>query len=204
MTAHSTIYVDDLIDRFVEHVNSSEREPKCLDDLPTWLRVGPPDDDSVADERAYYDWQIRRAERTEWIDALGTRLPFPFPPSFQSLVRRYAYPDFTVGPLWLLANTGQPLYHEMSEGILGDGHLSRTLMEHGYLQFARPDTGGYDPVCFDTRRKSEGGEYPIVRIDHEAILCYDHIGNVEELAPSFLAFVREVVEKAEFAARVKP
>ena len=83
----------------MEHVNRSERERKSVKDLPVWLRTGPPDNEWVPDEDAYYDWQIRKAERTEWIETLEAKLPFPFPPSFRSLVSRYVYPGFLIGPL---------------------------------------------------------------------------------------------------------
>ena len=52
-------------------------------------------------------------------------------------------------------------------------------------------------VCFDTRRRLKGGEYPIVRVKHESILCYHRIGAVGEISPSFLIFVMDVVAKAE-------
>lgn len=71
------------------------------------------------------------------------------------------------------------------------------LLQHGYLQFARPDTGDYDPICFDTRRRLKGGEHPVVRVDHESILCNKRIGTVTEIAPSFLKFVMDIVEKVE-------
>ncbi len=196
MAKHAKIPVDELIDRFVAQVNRSKRERKFGNDLPVWLRVGPPDSENYPDEKAQFNWQIRKAERTEWIEALEARLPFPFPPSFRSLVRRYVYPDFTVGALWLLANTGEPLFREMSDAIVRDKHLNKILRQHGYQQFARPETGDYDPICFDTRRKLKGGEYPIVRVDHEAIACHGRIGKVREIAPSFLAFVAEIMAKA--------
>lgn len=206
MGKHTTITVDDWVDRFVEHVNHSDREPKSGKDIPPWLRGEARSDEytywdvAQPDEYTDFDWQIRKVERTQWIEELESKLPYPFPPSFHSLVSRYAYPDFTVGPLWLLANTGEPLFYEMSDTIQRDVHLSKTLAKHGYLHFARPDTGSYDPVCFDTRRRLKNGEYPIVQVEHEAILCFDRIGDVTEIAPSFLAFVTDVVERAAAAA----
>ena len=204
MAKHVKIPVDDVIDRFVELVNRWEREPKFGNELPSWLRVGTPHNENYPDGQALYDWQVRKTDRKEWIDVLEAKLPCPFPPAFRSLVRRYVYPDFTVGPLWILANTGEPLYHEMSEFIVRDKHLNKVLHQHGYQQFARPDGGSYDPICFDTRRKLKGGEYPIVRVEHEAVLCHSRIGKVWEIAPSFLAFVVEVVEKSVSTEQERP
>ena len=70
------------------------------------------------------------------------------------------------------------------------------------LPFARPYAGDYVPICFNTRLRLNGGEYPIVRVEHRAILCYSRIGDVSEIASSFLAFVVDVVEGAEAAAAV--
>jgi len=42
-------------------------------------------------------------------------------------------------------------------------------LNSGYLQFARPASGGYDPICFAMRRPSGNREFPIVRLDHEEI-----------------------------------
>jgi len=49
------------------------------------------------------------------------------------------------------------------------------LRKHGYLTFARPQDGSYDPVCFDYRKKTDSTEPAVVRIDHEEILCRDRI-----------------------------
>jgi len=197
MPKQAKISTDAWIDSFVERVNRSPREPKFAEELPVWLRREQEQDYGPGKGYLAYDWQILETGHNEWIEALERNLPFPFAPSFRSLVRRYVYPDFTVGPLWLFANTGQPLYGEMSEAVLRDKHLSRVLVEHGYLHFARPETGDYDPICFDTGRRLKGGEHPIVRIDHEAILCDSRIGNVRVIAPSFLEFVREFVQAGE-------
>jgi hypothetical protein len=192
--------VDEWIDRFVECVNQSEREPKSVEDIPPRLRMALAGVGQWTQPMEYFDWQIRKADRSEWIETLEAKLPFPFPPSFRSLVRRYVYPDFTIGTLWLFANTGEPLFHEMCDAIVRDKHLSQVLVRHGYLQFARPNTGDYDPICFDTRRRLKGGEYPIVRVAHEPILCHDRIGDVGEIAPSFLAFGINVVQTVDAAA----
>ena len=95
-------------------------------------------------------------------------------------------------PLILLANTGHALYHEMSEAMVNDKVLSAILLKNGYAQFARPDSGDSDPVCFDFNRRSADGECPIVRISHHTIVRNSLIQLMEEIAPSF----HELLERA--------
>jgi hypothetical protein len=53
----------------------------------------------------------------------------------------------------------------------------------------------YDPVCFDLRRRSSTGDCPIVKIDHEQILCNWRIKKVGELAPSFRKLVESTIDR---------
>ena len=38
-------------------------------------------------------------------------------------------------------------------------------------------------------------EFPVVQIDHEAVLCDSQIRVVKEVSPSFLAFAEEVIDQ---------
>ncbi len=156
---------------------------------PVWLRTRQLDDFPEWEPLASFEWEVKRVEHAPWIETLEAALPLPFPRSFRSLVLRYAYPSLAIGPLQLFANTGEDRHDEMSQVILRDKRFSQTLLQHGYLQFARPDTGCYDPICFNTRIKSHRHEYPIVRMDHESILWDGRIRYVREIALSFLDFV---------------
>lgn len=180
--------VDRLIDRFVETINRSEREPKWAEEIPADLRIDSSDIVLQSEERKVYDWQIQRADQVDRTAAFEAQFAVRFPRSFRSLITRYRYPDLTVGPLWLFANTGEDIPVEMSRSLVCDSHLTAPLLQNGYLPFARPESQGYDPICFDTRRRSSG-EYPIVRIDHEAVLCYNRVRVVETIAPSFVQIV---------------
>ena len=40
----------------------------------------------------------------------------------------------------------------------------------------------YDPLCFDIKSRKKNRKYRMVKIDHEEILCHNHIKLVAELA----------------------
>jgi len=187
--------VDVLIDAFVRKVNSSPRRRIREEDVPRRLREGG------AEFGLYYDWTIQRFNHINWIEPLEAAIPAPLPPSYRSLVTRYLFPAFEISPIILLANTGQTLYHEMSMAMTRDKVLSIVLLKSGYAQFARPNTGDSDPVCFDFNRKSADGECPIVRISHHAIVFNSAVKLMDEIAPSFHelidGFVRTEPEKVK-------
>lgn len=165
------------------------------EDIPVHLREGG------ARYGLYYSWTIQSFNSVFWIDFLESRLPAPLPPSYRSLVSRYIFPAFEVTPLLLLANTGQDIYHEMTQTMINDRVMSKALLRKGYAQFARPNTGDYDPVCFDLGKRNRQGECPIVRIHHEDILIRSRARIVEEVAPSFQDFVKNYLESGSGLAR---
>lgn len=180
--------IDALIDQFVEKVNHAPKHRIREEDIPLQLREGG------AQYGLYYNWAIQKFQPIHWIEILESQLPSPLPPSYRSLVTRYIFPAFEVPPLQLLANTGQDIYHEMMQAVLHDRVMSKVLMKKGFAQFARPNNRAYDPVCFDFKRRQPNGEYPIVRINHEEILANATVTVVEEMAPSFLEFVKQYLE----------
>ena len=57
--------------------------------------------------------------------------------------------------------------------ILNDRIIADATLKAGYIQFTRPESGSYDPICFDATHAVSDREFPIVRLDHEEILCRD-------------------------------
>ena len=187
---------DVLIDEFVGKINRSPRRRIREEDIPQRLREGG------AEYGLYYDWTIQRFDHINWIDSLEASLPWPLPPCYRSLVTRYLFPAFEIPPLILLANTGQTLYHEMSMAMTRDKVLSEVLLKNGYAQFARPNTGDSDPVCFDFNRRDKDGECPIVRISHHTIVFNSMIRVMDEIAPSFCEFVESYVRSEPEEIRI--
>ena len=134
--------------------------------------------------------------QSQWLDETEAKLPARLPPSFGSLYGRYAFPPFEVAGIWLFGNTPEGLEfssHELRTGIFRDPLISKCLFKHGFIQFARPAASNYDPICFDTSRRFADGEYGVIHLDHESILCNSEIATVAEPFPTFRAFLERVV-----------
>ena len=140
---------------------------------------------------------FRKVESAPWIDALETKLPRRLPVSFRSLVTRYAFPSFEADGLYFLENQGvDDSRDELSVAIFKDQFIADVTLKSGYIQFARPEGGSYDPICFDARYAVSNREFPIVRLDHEDILCREQIRSVATVSDSFYRFVAEFVNRA--------
>jgi len=174
------------IDQFVERVNRSAREPLPVDEVPGFLRAGPPTPGGWE-----VSWAIRRApSQCAWVDDLEARLPGRLPRSYKSFVTRYLFPPFEVGPVKLFANTGTELPEglELAQAVFHDRHLCAPLLAAGLVQFGRA-ASSYDPVCFDLNRRANSGECPVIHVDHEEALVNQRVEVVAELAASFLVLV---------------
>jgi hypothetical protein len=177
-----------LIDRFVETLNARGFESLPEGEVPAELRVGVPNDFE------WCDWKIRAVDSNSWVTGLEQSLaPYRFPNLYLSLISRYRFAEFEAGPIMFLANTGQGVFHELASCIFKDRFMSPVLLNQGLLQFAKPDSVNYDPICF-AAAKMKNGDAPIVQIDHEDILSFNRKGRiVAEIAPSFRHFVDQVI-----------
>ena len=139
---------------------------------------------------------FRRVESAPWIDALEAGLPKRLPASFRSLVTRYIFPPFNAAGLSFFENHSVDELHDgLSGAIFNDRFIADATLSSGYIQFARPQDGSYDPVCFDARHSVSNREFPIVRLDHEDILCREHIRAVATVSDSFYRFVADLVSR---------
>ncbi len=133
-----------------------------------------------------------------WVTAIEAALPKGLPRSYQSLIRRYSFLTFDLGSVTLFGNTGEDDDSELATHVSPrKGSLQEVLLPAGYIQIGRPDTGNFDAICFDSNVKANNREYPVVRIDHEEILCNWRVKVVEQVWPSFLAMVEEFNHKRE-------
>jgi hypothetical protein len=164
-----------------------------LDELTlTSLDEAPPELDNGRDDSK---WAIQKwkpaavATEPSALDELYDILPGRFPPLYERLVLTYRWLDVRLdGVVRLFANPPGPSLKALLSEITVDAGLSGILFHHGMIQFGRaPDS--YDPICFDTRRSGGNGDSPIIRVEHEAILCDSRLGRYWEVAPSFRAFV---------------
>lgn len=186
MAGKSQRQADESVDRFVERVRTSPREPLFYDEVPDFLRDGAP-----VDAVGYQvPWTILSAPGPcAWLEEFEARLPGRLPRSYKSLISRFLFPAFDVGPVRLFANTGAGVQDELVAAVFRDPGIHAPLLAAGFVQFGRPSTGRYDPVCFDLNRRTNGGECPVVQLDHEAALMLGQVRVVAELAPDFLSLV---------------
>lgn len=176
---------DSLVDEFVAYLNKSGFEAKFPDDIPEELRTSPA-------EYGMFHWQIRPASLNPEAEKQFEKLPQAWPRSFRSLIDRYQFCNFEVGPLMFFANSGHKLWYELSSTISKDTDLSSMLHKNGFLQFGLPHETNYDPVCFDMKQKNRA-DAPIVQLDHEEILLRGRIRIVQKIAPSFIEFIQHAI-----------
>lgn len=180
---------DGLVDVLVAAVNAGPRMPLDEGHSPASVLVGEPD------HYGCHDWRIKPCSSIDWIEPLEQRLTARFPPLYRVLVTRYIFPSFELGQtgVFLFGNTPEGTdEYELRVRMFADPYMSPFLLNHGYLQFGSPDTGSYDPICFDMNRRC-GSDHPIVRIDHEEILCHDRIRASQEIASSFRALIERAI-----------
>ena len=111
-------------------------------------------------------------------------LPNRMPLSYESFLSRYSFVPFDAGGIsffgWYSTSGEDP---DMIPKTNRD--MSKELGSGGYVQIGRPDTGHYDPVCFDLNQPRQNREWRIVLADHEQILQWSRIKILQELWPSF-------------------
>lgn len=159
--------------------------------MPTRPSTDKVIDAFVARMNALGSGRMQPIPAAPWMDELEPRLPRRLPPSFRSLVMRYAFDAFDIGPVHVFANTGDPSgEEELARCIFQDRVLAPVLLQAGYVQVGTSVDGAfYDPVCFDTNDRAGAGEYPLVRVDHEAALQFERSTIVCRVAPSFLQLI---------------
>jgi hypothetical protein len=176
---------DNLVDAFVADLNAAGFEPKFQNEVPEELRTSTADYDT-------FNWQIRSAPLNTWVKELDEKLPQRWPKAFTSLIQRYRFCNFEIGPLMLFSNSGHQLFYELSDRTFKDKGIFPTLHKHGFLQFGLPHETNYDPVCFDMKRRNRA-DAPIVQLDHEEMLQWSRIRVVQEIAPSFAQFIQRAM-----------
>ena len=125
------------------------------------------------------------------LERLELELDVRLPDSYRSLVARFDYGSINVGGITLYGTTPSDDYEAVHDAAVNDRVLYDVVRAAGFVPIGRPETGSYDPVCFDTRRAVAHHEYPIVRLDHEQALCHSRVKITGPLAGS----LRELVTR---------
>src|SRR5262252_2216025 len=127
---------------------------------------------------------------------LEKKLPKRMPESFESFLSRYSFPTFDV--------LGIPLFEwesdsnkYITEASAPKNSSSELLIQSGYVQIGRPDTGDFDAICFDLNRQAQNRECGVVQVDHEGILCNWKVRLTGELWPSFVKLVESALSSGD-------
>lgn len=132
---------------------------------------------------------------------LYEKLPGRFPPLYERLALSYRWLEVDlVGFVTLWSNPPGPSLSLLLDKLRADPRFVEVLFPLGFLPFGKASGGSYDPVCFDLHRRNADGDCPVVRVEHEAVLCDGRIGDQWELADSFRTLVQDVVVKAAISA----
>lgn len=142
-------------------------------------------------------WRPRKVKTSpRFLDPVYQKLPIKFPALYEKLVLSYRWAEIDVGTFRLIANPTGPGLIRFEAELFSDEFLVQFALSNGYLRFAKGPDMNYDPVCFDISRDTGSHEFPIVRLDHEAILCNEVIEVAEEMAPNFRSLMITAVEAA--------
>lgn len=126
------------------------------------------------------------------LEPLYTCMPAKFPRLYERLVLSYRWQTSDIGDAFrILANPPGSDLSGLKQEIFRDKGLSDQLLPNGFVQFGFQSAYEYDPICFATKCRSQS-DYPIVRIDHEEILCNHRIKIIATIANSFREFVRQL------------
>jgi hypothetical protein len=182
----------DLLARYIASFSKLDEMVAQLDALLAQLGTEP------ADEFGFQHWQpLPFKTEAAALELLYSELPARFPPLYEELVLSYRWAEVDLGSYKLVANPPGPDLSALLTKMVRDPNLWEMLIPAGLIQFAKGSDLDYDPVCFDTRTRRQSGDYRIVKIDHEGILCNYRVKIVDELAPSFEQLVLDTVKRAE-------
>ncbi len=150
------------------------------------------------DEYGRKIWRpLKQETPRESLSEIYEQLPARFPKMYERLVLSYRWAEVEIGPCKLLANPPGPDLTGLLPRIQRNPALWEALVPAGYLQFAKGPDIDYDAVCFDLKSRNKNGNYRIVKIDHEEILCKYRVKVVDEIAPSLEELMRETIRLAK-------
>jgi hypothetical protein len=147
------------------------------------------DVERVAQRMRLLGIDLEGLKQAPWIPELEKRFKRQLPPLYRSLVLRFGLLACEVGEVELFSRLGAEDPEDITVAPFADPRLSSWLIEHGYIQFGRPATGSYDPVCFDYSVRLRASEPAVVALDHEDILLKRKKVRKRTLAANFLTLM---------------
>ena len=182
----------DLLDKFVASFHK-------FDDMVADGPVPSQLDGGVDDSRwARQIWTpARRRSDANAIAQVYQRIPARLPPMYEQLILSYRWLEVELGGIVrLLANPPGPAFQGLINHMTADPELCAVLFPLGLIPFGKASGGNYDPICFDTQRRNSSGDCPIVRVEHESLLCNGQVGQTWQVASTFRGLVRSIINRA--------
>lgn len=187
-----------------------ERRNSLVDEfVACFERLGEMSADEVLDLVA---WQLATGEadslgRKKWrplpvetdreqLSPMYGKLPAKFPRLYEQLVLSYRWAEVDLGTFRLVPNPPGPDLSGLLREISRDSGLWHSLLPAGFIRFGKGPDMDYDPVCFDIKKRTKNGDYTVVKIDHEEILCNYRVKVVAELAPSLEDLMQRTIQRA--------
>lgn len=151
-----------------------------------------------ADQYGFKRWQPLSCKTDRLaLEPLYAELPARFPPIYEQLVLSYRWAEVDLGLYRLTANPPGTDLRGLLASMAGAPDLWEMLIPAGFIQFGKGPSMDFDPVCFDIRSRSKSGDYRIVKIDHEGILCNYRVKIIDQLAESFEQLVVDTIKRAD-------
>ncbi|HUI90985.1 MAG TPA: hypothetical protein VLX68_01950 [Chitinivibrionales bacterium] len=177
-----------LIQKFVEYINASHREPGDEWLIPEALRLG-------MDEYGYYDWKIQKKQISHGIEIEGGPVCRPLPEDFIYLFEHYYFPGFDLKRMFLFGNTPDNKTPFDWTHCLADGLARKAWEKRGLIQIGRPEQYNIDSICLDTKAKKTKFGHPLIRVFREDILLDRRKWNIDHFAESFRVVLVESVNE---------
>lgn len=180
-----------LLERFVATFNK-------LDDLFCFAEDPPPallETGIDPDDWRYVRWAPARlpSPRTG-VDAF--RRAGALPRLFEQLLEQFAWLPVDLECLRLFGNPPSADFTAYANEMFADPVMNHTLLPARYARFALAADVCYDAICFDLNRMRDG-DCPVVRIEHESVLCFDQVDSIETVFPSCRAMMEHIIELAD-------
>jgi hypothetical protein len=183
---------DALIRQFVEKF-------KELSDLSFFPQIDPIATTlSVGKVEAYGEMEtwlpVRATTAQTALDSINAKLPARFPKLFRDLLLNYRWGEVDLGFFRLSPNPPGPDLAGWLAEVSRDRFLWDFLIAAACIPFAKGPDIDNDRVCFDIRSRKKGWECPVVKVDHEEVLCNNRLKIVKEVAPTFRDLVLQTID----------
>lgn len=153
-------------------------------------------DDGMSSEHEG-DLVIHQMTDASALEAIYENIPIRFPSLLEKLLLTYRWYGADTGLFRIFPNPPGSDFSEFISNMQRDNVMFDTCLKNGFVMFGLGPDMRHDAVCFDVRKSTHGRKYPVVKLDHEQILCNSRIKIIEVLSENFYELVRLVIESTQ-------